>query len=232
MGFETHELPWPLPHLRFTRSQLQRTSNPNGRIRYYTQERSQWSIDGFDKGEEVCARWHTCFLYAFTSNAIFCVSALTQQLIVAAKIEEEIGSLFDFMQHIYGIFGFEFRLELSTRPDNYLGTIETWNQAEEVFIFTLFHFICLIFLSFHRLSNSNKPWTNIIPGNGTLIPETARFTGQRLILRSKTLFVVRFNVPLSNSISSCPRGSTWNTDHLTRQSSRDQSSFIGPFWVA
>ena len=35
------------------------------------------------------------------------------------------------MQHIYGLFGFEFHLELSTRPDNYLGTIETWNQAEE-----------------------------------------------------------------------------------------------------
>ena len=36
------------------------------------------------------------------------------------------------MQHIYGLFGFEFHLELSTRPDNYLGTVETWNQAEEV----------------------------------------------------------------------------------------------------
>ena len=36
------------------------------------------------------------------------------------------------MQHIYGLFGFEFHLELSTRPDKYLGTIETWNQAEEV----------------------------------------------------------------------------------------------------
>lgn len=36
------------------------------------------------------------------------------------------------MQHIYGLFGFDFHLELSTRPDNYLGTIETWNQAEEV----------------------------------------------------------------------------------------------------
>lgn len=35
------------------------------------------------------------------------------------------------MQHIYGLFGFEFHLELSTRPDNYLGTVETWNQAEE-----------------------------------------------------------------------------------------------------
>lgn len=36
------------------------------------------------------------------------------------------------MQHIYGLFGFDFKLELSTRPDNYLGTIETWNEAEAV----------------------------------------------------------------------------------------------------
>lgn len=48
------------------------------------------------------------------------------------QLEEEISMLFDFMQHIYGLFGFEFRLELSTRPDNYLGTIETWDQAEAV----------------------------------------------------------------------------------------------------
>jgi len=36
------------------------------------------------------------------------------------------------MQHIYGLFGFEFHLELSTRPENYLGEIETWNVAENV----------------------------------------------------------------------------------------------------
>ncbi len=36
------------------------------------------------------------------------------------------------MQHIYGLFGFEFQLELSTRPDNYLGEIATWDEAESV----------------------------------------------------------------------------------------------------
>ncbi|TCD62131.1 threonyl-tRNA synthetase [Steccherinum ochraceum] len=47
-----------------------------------------------------------------------------------SQIEEEIANLFDFMKDIYGLFGFEFHLELSTRPDNYLGAIETWNEAE------------------------------------------------------------------------------------------------------
>ncbi|KAG1752134.1 hypothetical protein EDB19DRAFT_1893055 [Suillus lakei] len=55
----------------------------------------------------------------------------THVFCLPSQIEDEIGALFDFMQHIYGLFGFEFHLELSTRPDNYLGTIETWNAAEE-----------------------------------------------------------------------------------------------------
>ncbi|KAH9994557.1 threonyl-tRNA synthetase [Russula compacta] len=46
------------------------------------------------------------------------------------QIEEEISALFDFMQHTYGLFGFEFFLELSTRPEKHLGSIETWNAAE------------------------------------------------------------------------------------------------------
>jgi threonyl-tRNA synthetase len=48
------------------------------------------------------------------------------------QIGEEIRALFDFMQHTYGLFGFEFSLELSTRPEKYLGSIETWNTAEGV----------------------------------------------------------------------------------------------------
>lgn len=55
----------------------------------------------------------------------------THVFCLPSQIEDEIGALFDFMQHIYGLFGFEFHLELSTRPDNYLGTVETWNTAEE-----------------------------------------------------------------------------------------------------
>ena len=39
-----------------------------------------------------------------------------------------------FMQHMYGIFGFDFRLELSTRPEKYLGALELWNKAEQVFL--------------------------------------------------------------------------------------------------
>ncbi|CDK25861.1 unnamed protein product [Kuraishia capsulata CBS 1993] len=46
------------------------------------------------------------------------------------QIEQEVSGVFDFLQHIYGIFGFEFKMELSTRPEKYLGELETWNNAE------------------------------------------------------------------------------------------------------
>lgn len=37
----------------------------------------------------------------------------------------------NFLQHVYSIFGFTFNLVLSTRPENYLGEIEVWNEAEK-----------------------------------------------------------------------------------------------------
>lgn len=47
------------------------------------------------------------------------------------QIEQEIAGVFDFLQKIYGIFGFEFKMELSTRPEKYVGELETWNAAEK-----------------------------------------------------------------------------------------------------
>ena len=52
---------------------------------------------------------------------IFCMSS---------QIEQEMAGCFDFLQRVYGLFGFTFKLELSTRPNKYLGDIETWNAAE------------------------------------------------------------------------------------------------------
>ena len=43
----------------------------------------------------------------------------------------EIEGLFDFLKSIYGLFGFDFKLKLSTRPEKYLGALETWNEAED-----------------------------------------------------------------------------------------------------
>lgn len=47
------------------------------------------------------------------------------------QIQDEIMNALDFVDYVYSIFGFEYELFLSTRPDNYLGEEETWNQAED-----------------------------------------------------------------------------------------------------
>lgn len=46
------------------------------------------------------------------------------------QVTSEIQALFDFMNHVYGLFGFKFRLKLSTRPEGYMGTLDQWNDAE------------------------------------------------------------------------------------------------------
>ncbi|CAD8184404.1 unnamed protein product [Paramecium pentaurelia] len=46
------------------------------------------------------------------------------------QIQEEIKSCLEFLSYIYSLFGFEFKLYLSTRPEKFLGTKEVWDNAE------------------------------------------------------------------------------------------------------
>ena len=48
------------------------------------------------------------------------------------QISGEIRSCLDFLQHVYRIFGFSFKLYLSTRPEKFMGDVTLWNQAEKV----------------------------------------------------------------------------------------------------
>lgn len=48
------------------------------------------------------------------------------------QIESEIFNLLDFIHYIYNeIFDFEYKVELSTKPDKFMGDKETWDKAEE-----------------------------------------------------------------------------------------------------
>ncbi|OVA00120.1 Aminoacyl-tRNA synthetase [Macleaya cordata] len=47
-----------------------------------------------------------------------------------SQIKDEVKGVLEFIKYAYDIFGFRFELELSTRPENYLGDIETWKKAE------------------------------------------------------------------------------------------------------
>lgn len=47
------------------------------------------------------------------------------------QIQDEIDGCLDFLAHVYRTFGFTFELVLSTRPDDFMGTLETWTRAEQ-----------------------------------------------------------------------------------------------------
>ncbi|XP_019582175.2 threonine--tRNA ligase 2, cytoplasmic isoform X3 [Rhinolophus sinicus] len=67
------------------------------------------------------------------------------------QIEEEIKGCLQFLQSVYSTFGFSFQLNLSTRPENFLGEIETWDEAERQLQNSLMEF--------------GKPW-KMNPGDG------------------------------------------------------------------
>ena len=58
------------------------------------------------------------------------------------QIEQEVLSCLDFLSHIYGLFGFQFALRLSTRPSKYMGEEEVWERAEETLRKALEQFSC------------------------------------------------------------------------------------------
>ncbi|KAI6056856.1 TARS3 [Marmota monax] len=67
------------------------------------------------------------------------------------QIEEEIKGCLQFLQSVYSTFGFSFQLNLATRPENYLGEIEMWDEAEKQLQNSLMEF--------------GKPW-KMNPGDG------------------------------------------------------------------
>ncbi|EHM10198.1 threonyl-tRNA synthetase [Thermanaerovibrio velox DSM 12556] len=48
------------------------------------------------------------------------------------QVGEEIAGVIDLMRYVYkDVFGFPYKVELSTRPDNYMGSLDMWNLAED-----------------------------------------------------------------------------------------------------
>ncbi len=67
-------------------------------------------------------------------NGLFRVRMFRQDdshnFITEDQIGSEIKDIIEIAKYLYGIFGLEFELTLSTRPDDYMGEIELWNKAE------------------------------------------------------------------------------------------------------
>lgn len=57
---------------------------------------------------------------------------ILSHLVFWPQIEEEIKGCLDFLRTVYDVFGFSFKLNLSTRPEKFLGDPDIWEQAEKV----------------------------------------------------------------------------------------------------
>ena len=88
-------------------------------------------------------------------NGLFRVRTFTQDdahtLLTEDQIGDEMARIIKLYDQIYDVFGLNYSIELSTRPDDFIGDIEVWNKAEE---------------DLKRvLAESGKPW-KINPGDG------------------------------------------------------------------
>lgn len=67
-------------------------------------------------------------------NGLFRVQAFRQDddhtFVMESQIEEEIEDVLNIADEIYKTFGITYRAELSTRPDDFMGDIALWNDAE------------------------------------------------------------------------------------------------------
>ena len=67
-------------------------------------------------------------------NGLFRVRMFRQDeahnFITEEQLGSEIKDIIEIAKYLYGIFGLDFELTLSTRPDDYMGDIELWNKAE------------------------------------------------------------------------------------------------------
>lgn len=66
------------------------------------------------------------------------VRAFTQDdahiLCTPEQLNDEIIAIIDFVNYVMGIFGFEYEIEVSTRPEKYIGSLENWDKATDALI--------------------------------------------------------------------------------------------------
>lgn len=71
------------------------------------------------------------------------VRAFTQDdshiFMTPSQIEEEVGRVIALVDKFYKVFGMNYRVELSTRPENAMGDISVWNTAEQALESVLIH---------------------------------------------------------------------------------------------
>lgn len=69
-------------------------------------------------------------------NGLFRVRTFTQDdahiFLTPDQIESEVKEVLDLIDEMYGVFGLDYSIELSTRPESdYIGTVEIWDASEK-----------------------------------------------------------------------------------------------------
>lgn len=89
------------------------------------------------------------------------------------------AGIFDFLKTVYGMLGFTYTLKLSTRPDNYIGELAVWNEAEKVCDIVLPNKIpCEADVSFQRLASALDKFVGV--GEWDVDPGDGAFYGPKV----------------------------------------------------
>ena len=68
-------------------------------------------------------------------HGLFRVRTFTQDdahvYCLPSQVKDEVFKMIDIADLLYSTFGFKYKIELSTRPDDFMGKIEDWNIAEK-----------------------------------------------------------------------------------------------------
>lgn len=109
------------------------------------------------------------------------------------QIGNEIEGVFDFLNRVYGLCGFKFKLKLSTRPDKFIGDVTIWDEAESKL----------------KIALTDLPRLSAHRGKRSL--EMAPFTVRKLTFSSPMLSTGSTNVARSSSTSIFHAGSNFPT---------------------
>src|SRR3989338_7915814 len=103
---------------------------PNAMIVFGSQTRSYRDLPLRFSDTDILHRYEI----SGTLNGLFRVRAFRQDdshnFITEDMIEEEYERIFDIAELFYGIFGLKYKFRLGTRPENFMGDLESWNRAE------------------------------------------------------------------------------------------------------
>jgi threonyl-tRNA synthetase len=72
------------------------------------------------------------------ASGLFRVKILSQDdahiIAMEEQAEGELSKMLDMMQRVYRVFGLEYKVKISTRPDDYMGTDDEWKRATDTLI--------------------------------------------------------------------------------------------------